>query len=79
MNGLIFAAKITDINRSGLGFSGEKREQKKGWKKVEKREKSWSKAQQSQGEKISLDQASKQDYSLISCTKLVNKYNKDVF
>lgn len=40
MNGLIFAAKITDINRSGLGFSGEKREQKKGWKKVEKREKS---------------------------------------
>lgn len=29
MNGLVFTARITDINRGGLGLSGEKREQKK--------------------------------------------------
>lgn len=30
MNGLVFTARITDINRGGLGCSEEKREQRKG-------------------------------------------------
>lgn len=38
MNGLIFTERITDINRRGLSFSGEKREQKRDEKK-EKKEK----------------------------------------
>lgn len=80
MNGLVFTARITDIDRGGLGSSGEKREQKNGWKKRRKKEKNHDpKLSRAKGKRFHWAKPPDQDYSLISCIKLVNKYNRDIF
>lgn len=72
MNGLIFTARITDINRGGLGFSGEKQEQKK----EEKEKNHHQNPSRAKGKRFHWTKPPKQDYSPISCMKLINK---DIF
>lgn len=80
MNGLVFTARITDINRGGLGFSGDKREGRKEMKKSrEKRKNHDPKLNRAKKKRFHWTKPPHQDYSLNSCIKLENKYNKDIF